>query len=323
MKALIVTNMYPLPEQPAFGTFVKDQVDSLRQAGIEVNVFFINGRESRLNYLWGVFRFWAHLARNRDYDVIHAHYVLPGIVARMQFWRPVVLTFHGVEILNPLRWLATLSRLVHPLFERVIVVSQREKDALNDPKVIVIPCGIDLDDFEPMSLAEARAQLGLPKDKSLILWAGEYWRAQKRFHLVEEAVALVQERLPEAELIVVSKQPHSVVPVYMSACDVLVLASAYEGSPMVIKEAMACNLPIVSTDVGDVAEVIEGVAGCYLVEPNAEDIADKLLRVLADRRRTAGREKMARLSSQAIARRVIDVYNELCPPERQFEPGVG
>jgi len=323
MKALIVTNMYPLPDQPAFGTFVKDQVDSLRQAGIEVNVFFINGRESRLNYLWGVFRFWAHLARNRDYDVIHAHYVLPGIVARMQFWRPVVLTFHGVEILNPLRWLATLSRLVHPLFERVIVVSQREKDALNDPKVIVIPCGIDLDDFEPMSLAEARAQLGLPKDKSLILWAGEYWRAQKRFHLVEEAVALVQERLPEAELIVVSKQPHSVVPVYMSACDVLVLASAYEGSPMVIKEAMACNLPIVSTDVGDVAEVIEGVAGCYLVEPNAEDIADKLLRVLADRRRTAGREKMARLSSQAIARRVIDVYNELCPPERQFEPGVG
>lgn len=323
MKVLVVTNMYPLPEQPAFGTFVKDQVDSLRQAGVEVDVFFVNGRKNKLNYLWGIFRFWVHLAKNRHYDLIHAHYVFPAIIARLQFWRPVVLTFHGVEIINPTRWLAILSRLVHPFCERVIVVSQREKDALNDPAVVVIPCGTDFHDFQPIPLLEARAQLELPMDKPLVLWAGEYWRAQKQFHLVEESMALVKERRPEAELVVVSKQPHSVVPIYMSACDVLVLTSAYEGSPMVIKEAMACNLPIVSTDVGDVPDVIGGLEGCYLAEPKAEDIADKLLRVLADRRRTTGREKIMHLSSHVIAQRIIAVYNELCPPERQLKVAIG
>lgn len=86
---------------------------------------------------------------------------------------------------------------------------------------------------------------------------------------------------------------------------------------MVIKEAMACNLPIVSTDVGDVAEIMEGVEGCYLVKPNPEDMADKLLKVLQWRRRTNGRDKIKHLGSGPIAQRIIAVYDELCPPESQ------
>jgi glycosyltransferase involved in cell wall biosynthesis len=289
-----------------------------------VDVFLVNGRANTWNYLWGVLRLWAHLIRHPRYDVIHAHYALAGVVARLQILYPVVITFHGVEILNPVRWLRDISRLVYLMCDRVIVVSQREKDALNDAQVIVIPCGVDFGDFNPIPQAEARAKLELPPDKPLVLWAGEYWRAQKQFHLVEASMELVKQRRPEAELIVVSKQPHEVVPLYMSACDVLVLTSAYEGSPMVIKEAMACNLPIVSTDVGDVADVIEGVDGCCLAEPQADDIAAKLLATLADCRRTQGRERIiAHLNSRRIAERVIAVYNELCRPNRRLEIPIG
>jgi teichuronic acid biosynthesis glycosyltransferase TuaC len=320
VKILVVTNMYPNPEQPAFGTFVKDQVDDLRRAGNEVDVFFVNGRKSKLNYLWGIFRFWGQLFKNR-YDIIHAHYSLSGLIARLQLRYPVVVTYHGVEVLatHSAGWLTRFSRWAIRLFDRVIVVAQAEKDILNSPKVVVIPCGIDYEVFKPIPLPEARAKLGFERDKPLVLWAGEQWRHQKRFELVEESMEVLQRRCPEAQLVLVSGQPHTVIPTYMSACDVFVLTSRYEGSPMVIKEAMACNLPVVSTDVGDVAEVIGGVEGCYLIEPDAEDVAEKLFKVLQWRGRTQGRDKIWHLSSGPITRRVIDVYNELLPAERRFE----
>lgn len=318
MRVLVATNMYPTPDEPSFGTFVKGQVDALKQAGVEVDVLFINGRKSRLNYLWGIFRLWGRLFKKR-YDVIHAHYVLSGIITRLQFLYPVVVTYHGVEVLDcSPRWLTILSRRVHPLFDRVIVVNQTEKDILNDPEVVVIPCGIDFNEMRPIPLPTARTRLQLPMDKPLVLWAGEYWQYEKRFEMVKEAMALLKQRCPEAELVLVAGKPHSVVPIYMSACDVLVLTSRSEGSPMVIKEAMACNLPIVSTDVGDVAQVIDGVEGCYLVEPDAEDVADKLLKVLAWRQRTNGRDKIGHLESGFIARQIIAVYNEMCPHDRRI-----
>jgi len=314
MKILVVTNMYPTPEQPAFGTFVKDQVDALRRVGLEVDVLFINGRKNALNYLWGVLRFWWVLLRKR-YDIIHAHYAITGFIARLQLLCPVVATYHGAEVLDHApRWLRSFARRGPWIFDRIIVVNQREKDLIlnGDSKVIVIPCGVNLDEFYPIPRNEARASLGLPMDKPLILWAGEYWQYEKRFELVQASMEILKRHCPEAELVLVSGKPHSIIPMYMNACDVLVLTSRSEGSPMVIKEAMACNLPIVSTDVGDVAETIQGVEGCYLVKPDAEDVADRLFKVLAWRQRTNGRDKINYLSSDSITRRIIGVYDELC-----------
>jgi glycosyltransferase involved in cell wall biosynthesis len=323
VKVLVVTNMYPTPGMPAFGTFVQDQVRALRGAGTDVDVFFVNGRASRWNYLWGIFRFWwllwTHRSPGRRYDLIHAHYILSGVLARLQWGYRVVLTHHGPEVLGHPRWQAWLCRVATPLFDEVIYVSDEIRRALNDSRGWLIPCGIDLATFAPAPRAAARAALGLPPDRPLVLWAGEYWRPEKCFALVEQAMERVVAALPGAELVLLTKKPHDVVPSYMNACDALVLTSAAEGSPMVVKEAMACNLPVVSVRVGDVPEVIGATEGCSLAERDPDDIAARLVEVLRRRERTNGRDSVAPLGHDQIAARVQAVYARAVAPRRSLE----
>jgi glycosyltransferase involved in cell wall biosynthesis len=196
-------------------------------------------------------------------------------------------------------------------FDRVIVVSVEMQSKLTGIQSEVIPCGVDLQMFYPRDREECRAQLGLSPDRRLVLWAGEKERPEKRYELIPPAIELLREEFPDAELITLSGKPHSLVPLYMNACDVLVLTSDAEGSPMVIKEAMACNLPVVSTPVGDVAEVIHGVEGCYLTTYQPARIAHDLARALAFAGKTEGRLKMASYELDQIGRRVIDVYSDL------------
>jgi glycosyltransferase involved in cell wall biosynthesis len=313
MKVLVVTNMYPTPEMPSFGTFVRDQVEALRAAGASVDVFFFNGRKSTWNYLWAFPRYWLHLLRHR-YDVIHAHYVLAGVVARAQWGHRVVLTHHGPEVLGQPRWQGPVCQLMTPLFDEVIHVTEQVRRRLNDRDGWVIPCGVDLERFAPIPRDEARARLGLPLDKRLVLWAGEHWRPEKRFDLVLQTMDLVKQTLPEAELVLLTKKPHETVPWYMSACDALILTSALEGSPMVIKESMACNLPIVSVHVGDVPEVIGGTPGCALAERDPADIAARLVEVLRQPCRTDGRSRIGHLRHDSIAGRILDVYARAIQP---------
>ena len=317
MKILLVANLYPIPEEPSFGTFVKNQEDDLRAAGVDVDVFFVNGRKNKLNYIWGVFRLWKQLFKEK-YDLLHCHYIFGGIIGRMQWKYPVLVTHHGIEVVDG-SWVAKLTKAMHPLFDRVIVVNEEQKRVLDDPTIAVIPCGINFKVMRTIPKDEARKELGLPLNKKLVLWAGEHWRPEKRYHLVEGAVELLKQRDPDVELVLVSGQPHHVIPLYMNACDALALTSTHEGSPMVIKEAMACNLPIVSTDVGDVSQVIEGVEGCYLCEANSEDVANQLSKILAWGQRTTGRQKIQHLSSEHAAERIIEIYNEMCQPERRMK----
>ena len=96
---------------------------------------------------------------------------------------------------------------------------------------------------------------------------------------------------------------------YLNAADVLVLLSNLEGSPNVIKEALVCNCPIVSSDVGDVDERIEGIDGCVLTGFEPAEIAQKIRQVLDFNSRTKGREKSGYLTTDNIATRISDVYN--------------
>jgi glycosyltransferase involved in cell wall biosynthesis len=308
MRVLVVTNMYPNPQMPASGTFVRDQVESLRALGVESDVFFIDGKASTWNYFRAFPQFWRHLRTHPRYDLIHAHYVFSGAVALAQRRVPVLLTHHGIEVI--LGWQGWLCRLVTPLAARVIVTSPEVKRLLRSARAEVIPCGIDMERFMPMPRDEARARLDLPLDKKLILFAGAL-RPEKRVEIIQAAAQIVAAEDPSAELLIATNRPYDEIPLYMIACDVLALASDFEGSPMVIKEAMACNLPIVSVNVGDVAEVIRNTEGCYLCERTPEDMAAKLSLALQWGKRTDGRAKVAHLSLEATARRIFTIYEEM------------
>jgi glycosyltransferase involved in cell wall biosynthesis len=311
MKVLVVTNMYPTQERPDYGIFVWEQVEAVRREGVDVDVLFIPGKKNKFNYLWAVFRLWARLLTHR-YDLIHAHYVFSGIIARLQFLRPVVLTHHGYEAFST--WQRFPSRVITPLVDKVILVSKEQQEKLRRENAEIIPCGIDFNLFKPMPHEEARKKLNIAEsNKKLVLvtWAGDLSRPEKRFDIVKSAIALAREKDPMIELVPVSGKPHSMIPLYMNACDVLLLVSDAEGSPMVIKEAMACGLSIVSVPVGDVTDVIGGTDGCYLCSHDPADVAEKLQFALSPPRRTSGREKIKHFEQSAIAKRIIALYEKL------------
>ncbi|KPJ66676.1 MAG: hypothetical protein AMJ43_07275 [Coxiella sp. DG_40] len=317
MKVLVVTNTYPTKKWPSMGIFVKEQVESLEKEGIEIDVLFINGWESKLNYLWGILRLWKCLLTHR-YDLVHAHYVFSGIIARCQFLYPVVLTHHGIEVF--LTWQRVPSRLITYLVDKTIVVSQQQKEKLRYKNMVVIPCGIDFDLFRPMSREEVRQELNLPPEKKLVSCVGHYSRPEKRFDIIQAALTLAQEKDPSIELVLVRNQTHDIVPLYMNACDVILLVSDGEGSPMVIKEAMACNLPIVSVPVGDVPEIIKDTEGCYLCTQDPEDVAVKLLLALSNGKRTEGREKIKHMELSQISRKIIAQYQEVLHNKKPHIP---
>ena len=311
MRVLEVTNMYPTRERPALGTFVMDQVESVRKEGVEIDVLLINGWKNKLNYLWGFFKFWARILTRR-YDIIHAHYVFSGIIARTQFIYPVILTHHGVETLRG--WQSFPSRIITRLVNKVIVRTSEMKYKLGCQKAEIIPAGIDFDLFKPIPREEARQKLNmLTSDKKLVLalWGGGEERLVKRLDVIKSAIDIAKATDPLIELVVVTDKPHSEIPYYMNACDALLLASNAEGSPNVVKEAMACNLPVVSVPVGDVPELIGDTEGCYLCSQDPSDIADKLLRVLRKPSRTNGRDKIQHLELANVARRIISIYQEV------------
>jgi glycosyltransferase involved in cell wall biosynthesis len=307
MRVLMLTNMYPHEADASFGTFVFEQVRALRVLGVEVDVLFVNGRQSQLNYLVGYPRLWRQLALVR-YDLIHAHYVFSGLIARAQGRVPVVQSFHAPGQMETYQgW---LCKRLAPHVAAVIVTSADHKRRLGYDPTHIIPCGVDLELFAPMARDQARAAVGWSGSHSVVAWVGDP-RPEKRVDLAHATYQVLRQQRPDVELKVVSKVPHADIPAYLNAADVLLLTSDHEGSPVIIKEAMACNLPIVATAVGDVPEVIGNVAGCYLAEQTPADLAAKVALALDFGGRTRGREAIAHLQTGEEARRILALYQEV------------
>lgn len=316
-RVLVVSNLWPTQADPGYGSFVEAQMRSLRPLGVDFDVVFINGRESRWNYLRAVLELRRRLRTGR-YDLIHAHFGLSGWVGRCQLRVPVVVSFMGDDVLGRPkrsgritlygRFLQASSFLLARLVTAVIVKSREMKSRLRLSSALVIPNGVDLNLFRPMDSREARLTLGLDLTKKFVLFPYDPAEERKRYDLIEAAVAQVRERIPELEILTVRGVPRERMPLYMNAADVLVLASVFEGSPNAVKEAMATNLPVITVDVGDAAELIGSTEGCYLVPRQSEAIAEKIAAVCLRGTRTCGRERVKSLSIEKVAQQVVELY---------------
>jgi teichuronic acid biosynthesis glycosyltransferase TuaC len=321
LRVLMVTSDYPADGRPRTTHFIKRQAEFVRAAGVDVEVFHFDGSKKLVNYVRAWRRLRRHLQRGQ-YDLVHAQFGQSGLLT---FPRrlPLLVTLRGSDILGIVddasgrytlkgRILQSLSRFVARRADAVILVSDHMRDVVGRTDAIhVIPSGLDLALFRPIPQAEARERLGLSPTKRLVLFVGRPNQARKRFALAQRAVEILNQTLP-AELVVAWKVQHVDIPYYMAASDVMVFTSMQEGSPNVVKEALACDLPVVSVPVGDVEARLAGIAGCELCsDERPEAIAAALERVLRRGGRVNGRQTVQHLDETLLTRKVIAIYESI------------
>lgn len=287
-------------------TIVRLQGLSLKQQGIDVRYFIIKGK-GLLGYLKSIPSLRKEVQSER-YDIIHAHYALCGIIASLAGCKKVVVSFMGSDVFG--NYLLKLCGTVFHFWfwDASIVKTQEMKNHLRISNAIVIPNGVDLSKFKNILQSEARKRINFSKEKKLILFLADPLRLEKNFLLAKESVE--QLIVKDLELMTVFNLPSDEIPYYLNAADVILLTSKYEGGVNIIKEAMSCNIPIVSTNVGDVKYITEGVNGCYICQSNPIALAEGLKNALGLENRTNGRKKIIemKLDSESVARRIISVY---------------
>lgn len=317
MKVLFVHsgNSRRFPVSP----FLLSQAGSLRAAGVDVGFFPVIGRGRA--YLRNVERLRATIREQRP-DVVHAHYTLCGWVAVLaRGGRPIVLslmgddaqgTFTGVGRRTRSSWFfMALTALVQPFLAAIIFKSPDLGKAVWRKRIAHwVPNGVRLEQF-CADQGDARDELGLDRSKRHVLFLGDPMDANKNIALVRDAVA----RLNRTD--VAFHAPHGIdhdqVVKYLNSVDVFTLCSFGEGSPNVVKEAMACNCPIVTVPAGDAAWVLGDTEGCFIADYTAEDFAGNLERALAFNGRTKGRDRLVALGLDArtIAGKLVDIYRSV------------
>jgi glycosyltransferase involved in cell wall biosynthesis len=290
--------------------FIYEQVTELEKLGVVFDYFYVEGKGAS-GYLKSINKYRKKL-RNSDCDLVHAHYGLSAMVATFQRRKPLIATFHGCDVNR--KSLNLISSFVAVFSKANIFVSEDLKNKIfvkTPAKNSVIPCGIDLNQFQPGDKLKARTILNLEPAKKYILFSSAKDVYVKNYPLAKQAA----DQIPNSGLLEISGRSREEVNLLMNACDVFLMTSFREGSPQTIKEAMACNCPIISTDVGDVRKVIGDTEGCYITSFDPVDVAEKLKRALefaAVNGRTKGRNRIVEmgLDAESIAGRIFGVYGK-------------
>ncbi len=326
MRILISTNMYPFQRITHYGIFVQREERSLRALGLDVKVYFINGKESRANYFKAVFEL-VKIIREFKPDIIHVHHsytVYPTKLAQMisGIRVPIVFTLHEgaafsdkvvgkKDFFNRLRHWKKVKKLACEMADFVIAVNKELLQVLDyTGPYEEIPCGVDVDFFKPMDTMECRKKLNLPFDKKIVFFPSSIERAEKGYELFCRSIALLDGKI---KVIVGGNINPNDMPIYYNASDVVAQSSVYEASPITIKEALACNLPIVSTPSGDSPRILQGVEGCYISRPHFLDFAANISQAIDFGRRTNGRKRILELGFDLMgtAKKILSVYENI------------
>ena len=289
---------------------IKSQGESLILQKIQLEFFTIKGK-GLWSYFCHIFILHKFIKLNK-YDIIHAHYSLSAFVASLAGAKPIVVSLMGSDVKSNIAF----KNIIHLFafifrWRQIIVKSEEMKNSLCINKVKVIPNGVDTIKFKPINKLNCQEILKWDSSKKHILFAANPNRLEKNFDLVSKAFSILNN--PNIELHVLENVPHNEIPTYMNSSDIVILSSQHEGSPNVIKEAMAFNRPIVATNVGDIEWVFGNTEGCYLTSFDPIDVAGKLklaLEFSALQSNTTGRERIMKigLDSETVAKKIIELY---------------
>ena len=289
------------------GDVVKNQGDSLIKSGVDIEYFLIEPG------FWG-YLIAIHKLRIKynvgQYDLVNAHYSLCGFVAGLAGCKPLVVSLMGSDIYKSGFSRALIRFFIRNKWTETIVKTRQMKELLGIESVHTIPNGVDIERFRPITREIARQHIGYKSDRKLIIFIAVKDRSEKNLDLAMDAIRHLDNTIDFKHIY---NEPNPEIPYYLNAADVLLLTSTREGSVNVVKEALACNCPIVSTDVGDVKWVTEGVEGCFITSFEPEDVAQKIKTALDFGKKTDGRKRIIdlRLDSDNVARMIIALYEVL------------
>jgi len=288
---------------------IKNQAESLTKKGIEVD-FFIIGGKGILGYLKSIPKLRKKVNKVK-YDIVHAHYSFSAFAASLAGQFPLVVSLMGSDVYMSTFWRWFVRIFCYLRWNATIVKTKQMKELLKISKVFVIPNGVNIKRYSFIEKTVAREKIKYFSEKKLVIFIADPSRPEKNFTLAKQAVDALNS--PEIVLLTVYNVSNELIPYYLNAADVLLLTSKWEGSVNVIKEAMACNCPIVATDVGDIKLVVGQTEGCYVTSFNPIDIAEKLKLAIEFNRRTNGRDRIISLGldSETIANKIIDIYKKV------------
>jgi teichuronic acid biosynthesis glycosyltransferase TuaC len=304
--------------------WAKRQIESLHRLGIATETYLFENRRSLKGLIAGG-RALRAKARSCHADLVHVHYgAAQALVAVLFSPRPVVISFCGSDIFGNYdadgrrTWSGVLSGVLSQLAaigcRRCIAKSEELKQALwfswSRNKCDVIPNGVDLTMFQPMPRDQARRALGWHHDDPVVLFMDRKGAWVKDPALAQAACAHAMRSVTALKMHVIENEAPEKVPLFFSAADVLLLTSRHEGSNNTVKEALACNLPVVATACGDIVERLKGVTGCHICSRDALELGGRISEILLSRQRSNGRERIKSLSLDRVAIRVKQCYEK-------------
>ncbi len=316
LRVLWVT---PKPEFKAAMIFVERQIDSLVRAGVAGQTFYLQSRTAPGVMLRELRRLKAEI-RQFQPDIVHAQYgTATAFVCVFATSRPLVVTFRGSD-LNPTPEKGRLRCLMGRLMSQIAACRARQVICVSEQllarlwwakqKAAIIPSGIDTRIFCPQPRDEARALLGWNVAERIVFFNGTH-RPVKRPDLARAAVEIASAQCGPVRLVGLDgTQPPDQIPLMMNAADCLLLTSDYEGSPNVVKEAIACGLPVVSRDVGDVRKRLAGVQPSRVAGDTPQELGRALAEILAQPQRSNGPQFAREFSLDFIAGQIVALYEK-------------